>query len=100
MTSIMLTGEPAIRGRFTWQFKAYLLAGLLATELALLPGRCQLPVPFAVNLLLASGQQILRRDVAYGTVQADVVVMLDVALHEAPRSVLQEQQRACRQHQE
>jgi hypothetical protein len=55
------------------------LRRLLATELALLPSRCQLPIPVAVNLRLASGQHILWRDVADGTVQADVAVMLDVA---------------------
>jgi hypothetical protein len=54
------------------------LPRLLATELALLPSRCQLPIPFAVKLLLTCGQHILRRDVADGTVQADVVVMLDL----------------------
>jgi hypothetical protein len=36
-----------------------------------------LPIcPVDLNLLLASGQHILRRDIANGTVQADVVVML------------------------
>jgi len=67
---------------------AHLLSrGLLAAILPLFPRRLQLPVAFGVNFALASAQHILRRNVADGTVQADVVVMLDVALHEAPRIV-------------
>ena len=37
-----------------------------------------------MDLRLTSGQHVLRRDVADGTSQADVVVMLDVALHQKP----------------
>jgi hypothetical protein len=40
----------------------------------------QLAVAFRVNLLPAPRQHVLRRDVAEGTVQADVVVMVRVAL--------------------
>ena len=39
----------------------------------------QLAVAFCVDLLLTPRQHVLRRDVAGGTVQADVVVMLHVA---------------------
>lgn len=56
----------------------------LSRELTLQPSRCQLPVAVGVNLLLASGQHILRRDIADGTVQSDAVVMLDMAVQEAP----------------
>ena len=59
----------------------------LSTDLPLLPSRRQLLVSFDVNLLLTTGQHILRRDVADGTVQSDLVVMLDVASHQAPRIV-------------
>jgi len=52
---------------------------------ALLPSCGQLPVPFGMNILLASGEHVLRRDVADGTVQANVVVVLDVTLHQALR---------------
>jgi hypothetical protein len=52
---------------------------LLPTGLPLPPSCCQLPVAFAVNLLLASGQHILRYEIADGTAQADVGVMLDVS---------------------
>jgi hypothetical protein len=40
---------------------------LLATELAPLPGHCQLPIPSGVNLLLASGKHVRGRDIADGT---------------------------------
>ncbi len=58
--------------------------GRLATNLPLLPRRLQLPIPVGVNLLLTPGEHVLRRDVADRTVQADVVVMLDLALHQTP----------------
>jgi len=47
--------------------------GLLAVTLALLCGGFQLAVAFRVDFLLTPRQHILRRDVADGTVQADVV---------------------------
>ena len=47
-------------------------------------GGFQLAVAFRVDLLLTPRQHILRRDVADGTVQADVVVMLHVALDQTP----------------
>jgi hypothetical protein len=58
---------------------------LLSAKLPLLPGRCQLPVSFAVNLLLAACEHVLRRDVADGAVQAKVVVVVDVTLDQALR---------------
>jgi hypothetical protein len=57
----------------------------LATNLPLLPGRFQLPIPLGVDLLLTPGEHVLRRDVADGAVQADVVVMLDVSPDQTPR---------------
>jgi len=57
--------------------------GRLATNLPLLPPRLQLPIPVGVDLLRSPGEHFLRRDVADRTVQADVVVMLDVALDAA-----------------
>ena len=59
--------------------------GRLATNLPLLPRRLQLSISVGVDLLLTPGEHVLRRDVADRTVQADVVVMLDVALHQTPR---------------
>src|SRR6202161_1645270 len=50
----------------------------------------RLAVAFRVDFLLTPRQHILRRDVADGTVQADVVVMLDVSLHQAQRIVQRE----------
>jgi hypothetical protein len=50
-------------------------------------GRFQFPIPVDLNLLLASGQHILRRDIADGTVQADALVMLDLALNQTQRIV-------------
>ena len=59
--------------------------GLLAVTLALLSGGFQLAVAFRVDFLLTPRQHILRRDVADGTVQADVVVMLDVGRYQTTR---------------
>jgi hypothetical protein len=44
--------------------------------LTLLSGGFQLAVAVSLDLLLTSRQHVLRRDMAGGTVQADVVVML------------------------
>jgi hypothetical protein len=59
---------------------------LLATNPPLMPGLCQLSVSFSMNLLLAPGKHILRRDVADGTVQTEVAVMLDVRLNQMLRT--------------
>ena len=40
-----------------------------------------------MDLLLPPSEHVLRRDVACGAVQADVVVTLDVTLRQSPRSV-------------
>lgn len=58
---------------------------LLATTLPLLPRRLQLPIPLGLDLLLVPGEHFLRRDVAGGAGQADVIVVLDVAIHQTPR---------------
>ena|SRR5947209_17546007 len=54
-------------------------------NLPLFSRRIQLPVPLGVDLLLTSGQHFLRRDVANRAVQPNVVVAMDVALHQTPR---------------
>jgi len=74
--------ECAVRSGFHSLNLALYLGGSLATNLALLPGHCQLPVPFRVNLLLTPSQHVLWRDVTDRGIQTDVVVMLDVAPHQ------------------
>ncbi len=69
------------------------LSGLLATNLPLLPPRLQLPVALCVDLLLPPSQHVLRLDVARGTVQSDVVVVVDVTLHQTSR-VIERQRRS------
>jgi len=49
------------------------------------PRLIQLPVSLGVDLLLTPGENVLRRDVANGTVQADIVVMFHLALNQPPR---------------
>src|SRR5436190_14301778 len=58
---------------------------LLPAYLPLFSRHLQLPIPLGVDLRLTPGEHVLRRDVANRAVQADVVVMLDVALHQTPR---------------
>jgi len=60
----------------------YASSGLLATNLPLFPGRLQLPVALRVDLLLPPGEHVLRRDVARGAVQADVVVVVNVSAYQ------------------
>ena len=67
--------------------------GLLATNLPLFSRLLQLPIPLGMDLLLTPGEHVFRRDVADGTVQADIVVMFHVALYEPPR-ILQRQGRS------
>lgn len=57
----------------------------MAEVVPLFPRRFQLPVSFGLNLLLSSSEHVLWREVANGTVQANVVVMLNVAGYEEPR---------------
>ena len=45
------------------------------------------PIPLGMDLLLTPGEYVLGCDVADGTVQPDVVVMLDVALYQTARIV-------------
>ena len=54
----------------------YASRGFLAPNLQLLPRRLQLPVALRVDILLPPRQHLLRRDVARGAVQADVVSFL------------------------
>jgi hypothetical protein len=58
--------------------------GLLAVTLALPSGGFQLAVAFRVDLLMTPGQHVLRRDVAGGAVQADVVVSSRLAAAHLP----------------
>src|SRR5579864_9447314 len=66
---------------------------LLPTNLTLLSRRLQFPVPIGVDFLLTPGEHVLRRNVANRAVQADVVVMLDIALHQTP-CIVQRQRRS------
>jgi hypothetical protein len=47
----------------------------------------KLSLPLGMDLLLTPGEHVLRRDVTGGAIQADVVVMLDGAVHQTPRIV-------------
>src|ERR1035438_6368391 len=58
---------------------------LLPTNLTLFSRRLQLPIPLGMDLLQAPYGHVLERDVGDGAVHADIVVMLDVALDQAPR---------------
>src|SRR5215467_2631757 len=60
--------------------------GLLPTNLPLFSCLLQLPISLSMDLLLTAGEHVLRRDVADGAVQADIVVMFHVALHQPPPS--------------
>ena len=67
---------------------------LLAVVFAHLPGRLQLPVTLLVDLPLPPRQHVLGRDVAGGAVQTDVVVVVNVNLHQSARII--ERQRRSR----
>jgi hypothetical protein len=54
---------------------------LLPANLPLFSRCLQLPIPLGVDLP-TPGAHVLRRDIADGIVQADIVVMLDVTLHQ------------------
>ena len=62
-------------------------SGLLATNLPLLPRRLQLPVALGVDLMQPPRQHVLRRDVARGAVQSDVVVVVHVTLNQTTRVI-------------
>src|SRR5439155_9535090 len=65
----------------------------LAAILPLFLRRVQLPIPLGLNLLLVPGEHVLWSDVADGTVQANVVVVLHITLDQAP-CVFQRQRRS------
>ena len=67
--------------------------GPLATILPMFPRRCQLAVAFGVDLLLAPGQHVGRRDEADRAVQAHGVVVIHVLLNQPPR-ILRRQRRS------
>jgi hypothetical protein len=50
-------------------------------------------MPLGLNLLLVPGEHVLWSDVADGTVQANVVVMLHITLYQAP-CIFQRQRRS------
>ena len=58
---------------------------LLTAQSPLLACILQFPIARGVDLGVPLGEHVLRRDVADSAVQAHIVVMLDVALHETPR---------------
>jgi hypothetical protein len=61
-------------------------SGLLATNLPLLSRRLQLQVAIRVDFLLPPREHVLRRDVARGAVQPDVVVVVPrIRLRDAVR---------------
>ena len=74
-----------------WPFRSS--GSLLATNLPLFSRLVQLLIPLGMDLLLTPGNHVLGSDVANGAIQADVVVMLDVALHKTPR-IVQRQSRS------
>jgi hypothetical protein len=55
--------------------------------LALQARLLQLPVALSMDLRLSAYEHVLRRDVTNGTVQAYVVVVLDVTMSQALRIV-------------
>jgi len=59
-------------------------SGLLAPNLPLFPRRLQLPVALRMDVQLPPRQHILRRDVARGAVQLDVVVVVYVSAYQTP----------------
>jgi hypothetical protein len=66
---------------------------LQASNLPLLSGRLQLPIALRVDLLLAPGEHVLRGDVACGAVQSDVVVAVNISLHQTP-CIIERQRRS------
>jgi hypothetical protein len=59
----------------------------------LFPRRLRLPITLILNLLLPPGEHVLRRDVANGAVQTNVVVMLYITLKHPP-GIFERQRRA------
>jgi hypothetical protein len=79
-----LHGPSPVEARPTGRDLICTSGGLLATNLPLLPRRLQLPVALRVDLLLPPRQHVLRRDVARGAVQPEVVVVVHVSAHQTP----------------
>ncbi len=82
---LLIVGLPEIAFGF--------LRSLLPTNLPPFSRLLQLPIPLGMELLLTPGEHVLRRNVARGAVQSEVVVILDVTLHHPPR-ILQRQRRS------
>ena len=68
-------------------------SGLLAMNLPLLPRRLQLAVALRVDLLLPPRQHVLRRMVARGAVQSDVVVVVHASAYQTP-CIIERQRRS------
>ncbi len=68
--------------------------GLLPTSLRLFSCPLKLPISLSMDLVLTAGEHVLRRDVANGTLQADIVVMFHVALRQLPRILQRQRDRA------
>ena len=81
------------RGRPTGSNPFHPSRGPLAAILPLFPRRLQFPIPLGLNLLLMPGEHVLRRDVADGAVQTNVVVMAYVTLNQTAR-IFQRQRRS------
>src|SRR6266550_3975888 len=85
---------PIISRRERYEALSARSSGLLSANLPLLPRRFQLPVALRVDLTLAPSEYVLRGDVARGAVQAGVIVVVNVSLHQTPRII--ERQRCSR----
>src|SRR5205823_1195367 len=66
---------------------------VLPTSLPVFSRFLQLPISLGMDLLLTRGEHVFRSYVADGAIQADIVVMLDVALHQTP-CIIQRQRRS------
>src|SRR6266498_5338984 len=78
-----------------WPFRSS--RSLLPTNLRCFRASSSFRSRSGMYLLLTPGEHVLRSDVADGAIQADVVVMFDVALHKTPR-IVQRQWRPGRMH--
>jgi hypothetical protein len=61
--------------------------GPLPANLPLFLRLLQLPTSLGMDLLLTPGQHVSRTDITDGAIQADIVVMFDIALRKTPRIV-------------
>src|SRR5207244_1098784 len=78
---------PSLDRRFAGDRASRYLRSGAPANLPLFSHLLQLPTPLGMDLLLTRGEHVRRRDVADGTVQAHVIVILDIALHQSSRVV-------------